>query len=112
MQCASPCHEGFVARNSSFRSGEGDSLDKMLLGEEKQNDRRNNDNRLGRHEQVPLRVIESGEFCQAEGQGELVRIIEIHQRTQKIVPSAEGCEDRNSNEGRTTDWDDDMPEDL
>src|ERR1700722_3582019 len=100
------------AAGSSFRSSEANAFDKVALSEEEeQGDRHDDDGRRG-HQQVPLRGVEPGEFGQPERQCVFVRIVQVDERIQKIVPSRQAGKDRDRCERGAAERQDDMTQHL
>src|SRR4051794_25208818 len=100
-------------RSSSLRPCRRDALDKRLLGEEKQQDRGQDDQGAGGHEQVPGGAAGFAlEILQAEREGELFGALQVNQWTEEIVPDAHERKERNDREGGFCERQNDPPEDA
>ena len=71
---------------STFKPGQSDPLDKRTLGEEKEDDARDGDNRGHGHERAPGAGMLALELLQGEGQRVLAVVLQVDERVEEIAP--------------------------
>src|SRR5262245_4532354 len=85
---------------SALDPGQRDALDEVALGEEEQDDDRQDGRGGGRHEVAPLGVVDALERGEAKGKGELAAVVEVDQRIEELVPGPDEGEDPDDHQRR------------
>src|SRR5581483_11845092 len=96
---------------SAFNSAQDDALDEVFLPDQEDDEDRQQHQGRGRHQQVHVRVVLALKEAQADRQGEMLRAVEIDQRSQKVVPVADEGEDRDGHEDRFAERQQNVPVD-